>query len=53
VAWQPSPEQQNDHIHSVELRLKVGGNGTISFATSSSEELEIGPFLAPGNPFAW
>ncbi|MDX1384863.1 MAG: sulfatase, partial [Thermoanaerobaculia bacterium] len=53
VAWQPRPDQRQDYIHSIELRLKTGGTGTISFTTSNDEELQLGPLLAPGNPFAW
>ncbi|MEE2776001.1 MAG: sulfatase [Acidobacteriota bacterium] len=53
VAWQPPEEHRGDFLHSIELRLKTTGGGTMSFTTSNDEELVVGPFLAPGNPFAW
>lgn len=53
LEWSPPPAQQDDHIHSVEVRIQSSSGGEIAFATSGGEDLELGPFLAPGNPFAW
>ena len=53
IAWQAPQARRNDKIHSVEVRMKASAGRQLSFATSNDEELQIGPFLAPGNPFGW
>jgi arylsulfatase A-like enzyme len=53
TAWQAGPGQAGDHIHSVEVRLRASGGGRMSLGTSNSEELVVGPFLAPDNPFGF
>jgi len=53
LAWSPDESQKGDYIHSVRVRMKASAGSRLSFATSSAEELVLGPFLAPDNPFGW
>lgn len=53
VEWSPDAAQADGHIHSIEIRMRASAGGAIGFSLSREDELELGSYLAPDNPFAW
>ncbi|HVR28598.1 MAG TPA: sulfatase, partial [Thermoanaerobaculia bacterium] len=53
LEWSPAPEQRDDSIHSIEVRLRASGGGRVAAGLSNAEQIFLPPLMAPGNPFAF